>query len=87
MNEIYKQYKSKGVEILGLAYERTADFTAENLHRVFSEAQSKTGFSPKEAFMSLRVAISGRTVTPPLFDCLVILGKKETIGRIKSVFA
>lgn len=27
MNELYKQYKSKGVEIVGLAYERTADFT------------------------------------------------------------
>lgn len=27
MNEIYKKYKSRGVEILGLAYERTADFT------------------------------------------------------------
>ncbi|HTN08157.1 TlpA disulfide reductase family protein [Agriterribacter sp.] len=27
MNQIYQRYKSKGVEILGLAYERTADFT------------------------------------------------------------
>jgi thiol-disulfide isomerase/thioredoxin len=27
MNEINKKYKSKGVEIVGLAYERTADFT------------------------------------------------------------
>ncbi|HRQ49456.1 MAG TPA: TlpA disulfide reductase family protein [Agriterribacter sp.] len=27
MNEINKKYKSKGVEIIGLAYERTADFT------------------------------------------------------------
>lgn len=26
MNEIYRKYKMKGVEILGLAYERTADF-------------------------------------------------------------
>ncbi|HRP54608.1 TlpA disulfide reductase family protein [Agriterribacter sp.] len=27
MHELYKKYRSKGVEIVGLAYERTADFT------------------------------------------------------------
>lgn len=27
LNDVYSKYKSKGVEILGLAYERTADFT------------------------------------------------------------
>lgn len=27
VNQLYKEYKSKGVEVLGLAYERTADFT------------------------------------------------------------
>lgn len=27
VNQLYKEYKSKGVEVLGLAYERTADFS------------------------------------------------------------
>lgn len=61
-------------------------FTSENLHEKLAAAQAASGFSPKEAFMSLRVAISGRTITPPLFDCLVILGKEETLKRLSSIF-
>jgi glutamyl-tRNA synthetase len=67
--------------------EKTADFTSENLHLEFAALQKDSIFSPKEAFMSLRVAISGRTVTPPLFDCFVILGKEETLKRLNAVFA
>jgi glutamyl/glutaminyl-tRNA synthetase len=67
--------------------EKTNDFTTENLHQEFSSLQKDSGFTPREAFMSLRIAISGRPVTPPLFDCFVILGKEETLKRIKAVFA
>ncbi|HCX25889.1 MAG: Glutamate-tRNA ligase [Candidatus Collierbacteria bacterium GW2011_GWB1_45_35] len=63
------------------------DFTSANLHDELAKAQQASGFSPREAFMSLRVAISGRLVTPPLFDCLVILGKEETLRRLSAVFA
>lgn len=63
------------------------DFSSTNLHNELANAQAASGFSPKEAFMSLRVAISGRTVTPPLFDCMVILGKEETLKRISAVFS
>ena len=66
--------------------ESTPTFTSESLHQEFSALQKDSGFSPREAFMSLRVAISGRTVTPPLFDCFVILGKEETLKRLESVF-
>ncbi len=64
-----------------------SEFTSENLHNELAKAQVDSGFTPKEAFMSLRVAISGRTITPPLFDCMVILGKEETLKRLSSVFS
>jgi len=67
--------------------ENTANFTSENLHEEFAIAQKESGLLPREAFMSLRVAISGRTVTPPLFDCFIILGKEETLKRLNTVFA
>lgn len=67
--------------------QNTADFSSASLHEEFAQAQKDSGFSPREAFMSLRVAISGRSVTPPLFDCFVILGKEETLKRLSSVFA
>lgn len=64
--------------------ENTKDYTSSNLHTEFTAAQNNSRFSPKEAFMSLRVAVSGRTMTPPLFDCFVILGREETIKRLKA---
>lgn len=63
-----------------------SDFTATNLHDKLGQAQSVSVLTPKQAFMSLRFAISGRSVTPQLFDCLVILGKEETLRRLDLAF-
>jgi len=35
-------------------------------------------------FMAIRVAISGKNITPPLFGSLVILGKSKTLERVNS---
>lgn len=35
-------------------------------------------------FMTLRVAISGRTVTPPLFDTIEVLSKEKTLKRLRD---
>jgi glutamyl-tRNA synthetase len=42
---------------------------------------------PREAFGSLRVAVSGRRVSPPLFESLEILGKPETLARLNRLSA
>ncbi len=36
-------------------------------------------------FMTLRVAVTGRTITPPLFQTIEVLGKEETLNRITKV--
>lgn len=40
------------------------------------------GDNAKEAFMELRVAVTGKTVGPPLLESLEILGKEETMARL-----
>lgn len=35
-------------------------------------------------FMNLRVAITGKTATPPLWDVMIILGKEEALKRLMS---
>lgn len=72
----------KAIQII----EAASEFTSENLHQLLSDAQKDSGFTPRQAFMSLRQAFSGRNFTPPLFDCFVIVGKDETIKRLKSFF-
>ena len=37
--------------------------------------------------MAIRVAVTGRTATPPLFDTLVALGRDRTLTRIDRALA
>ncbi len=41
--------------------------------------------SPRHAFTPLRVAVSGRRVSPPLFESMEILGKASTLARLQSL--
>jgi glutamyl-tRNA synthetase len=34
--------------------------------------------------MAIRVAVTGRTATPPLFDSLVALGRDRTLARLAA---
>ena len=43
------------------------------------------GIKPKFAFAPLRVAISGRTVSPPLFESMEILGRESTLNRLRTL--
>jgi glutamyl-tRNA synthetase len=42
------------------------------------------GLKPKVAFASLRVATTGRRVSPPLFESLELLGRDRTLDRIEA---
>ncbi|HWQ15411.1 MAG TPA: glutamate--tRNA ligase [Roseiflexaceae bacterium] len=42
---------------------------------------------PGQLFGAIRVAVSGRTVAPPLFDMLVALGKERSLARIAAAAA
>jgi glutamyl-tRNA synthetase len=43
--------------------------------------------SPRHAFTPLRVAVSGRRVSPPLFESMEILGKESSVARLLSLRA
>ncbi|MCU1418942.1 MAG: glutamyl-tRNA synthetase, partial [Mycetocola sp.] len=45
------------------------------------------GLKPRIAYGPLRVAVSGRRVSPPLFESMVILGKTDTLARLSRLSA
>ena len=45
------------------------------------------GLKPRVAFGPLRTAISGRRISPPLFESMEILGREATIARLKAFAA
>jgi len=45
------------------------------------------GLKPKVAFTPLRVAVTGRLISPPLFESMEILGRDSTLSRIRRLRA
>ena len=58
------------------------NWQTENLDTISHQMIAQKDFKPKEAFMTLRVAITGETATPPIFEILSALGKDEVLSRL-----
>ncbi len=52
-------------------------------HTLRAEAE-RLGLKPAQFFGVLRVAVTGKTVTPPLIGTLKILGREKTMSRIQQ---
>ena len=60
------------------------DWTTESIQKALSDALvEKMGEKPRNAFGPVRTAISGRRVTPPLFECMEILGRDSCLARLE----
>lgn len=42
------------------------------------------GLKPRKAFAPVRVAISGRTVSPPLYESMELLGRERSLARLRA---
>lgn len=67
------------------ALEVIEDWNAENIQTALKSALVEgMGIKPRLAFGPVRTAISGRRISPPLFESMVILGKDSSLARIKA---
>ena len=60
------------------------DWTVDNLDSAFRAYMEQEELSPRQMFGYLREAISGQRVTPPLFNCMLVLGRVTTIKRLEQ---
>ncbi len=56
----------------------------DKLEEAFRKKADDKGWGMRAICMTTRVAITGKTVSPPLFDSICVLGRKETVSRIKA---
>ena len=57
-------------------------FEADELEPPLRALAEERGWKAGDLFMAIRVAVTGRTATPPLFDTLVALGRDRALRRI-----
>jgi glutamyl-tRNA synthetase len=85
-----KFFGPTGAERLGLLAERLdalADFGAGAIEAVYRELTAALALKLVDLAQLTRLAITGRTASPPLFDVLAILGRAETLARLHAARA
>ncbi|MCP4897188.1 MAG: glutamate--tRNA ligase, partial [bacterium] len=60
------------------------EWNAEKLEEALRAFCEKKGWTPKELFMPVRIAVTGRAATPPLFETMAVLGKERCRSRMRE---
>jgi glutamyl-tRNA synthetase len=66
----------------GSAALAACEWTAESIEASLRELPAQLELKPKVVFQVIRVAITGSTVSPPLFESLELLGREESRLRL-----
>ncbi len=59
------------------------EFSVEALETALRRLVEELGWSTGPLFMMIRVAVTGSTATPPLFQTMSVLGKERCLARIR----
>jgi glutamyl-tRNA synthetase len=83
-----KQLGDAGQQVLAAARPALEALDGWN-HEAIEAALSATlvdglGLKPRNAYGPLRVAITGSTVSPPLFESMEILGRERSLARLAA---
>ncbi len=71
-----------------IAVTETVPFDAASIQAGLRERVVEgLGIKPKFAFAPIRVAVSGRKVSPPLFESMEILGRDSSLARLRALRA
>jgi glutamyl-tRNA synthetase len=62
-------------------------FGAEDVERALRGVVEQLGVKPKEVFQPVRVAITGSTISPGIFESLAALGRERTLERLDAALA
>jgi len=79
-----------GAENLAAARAALADtepFDLEHVEQALRRVVEERDVKPNKVFQPLRVALSGGTVSPGIFETVALLGREETLRRVDAALA
>jgi len=62
-------------------------FETQEIEQVLRSLAESLGLKPRQAFQSIRVAVTGTNVSPSLFESIELLGREKTLARLRSAAA
>lgn len=58
------------------------DWSVPAIEAAIRSLQAATGWSKGQYFMMIRLAVTGRAATPPLFDTIAVIGQTTVVARL-----
>ncbi|WP_269302927.1 glutamate--tRNA ligase [Aeromicrobium sp. HA] len=84
-----KQLNEDGLEVAKAAREALSGldaWTTESIEAALRQALvEERGLKPRLAFGPVRVAVTGRRISPPLFESMELLGRETSLARLDAV--
>jgi glutamyl-tRNA synthetase len=78
----------QGVVAAAMAALESIPWTVESIEAALQSALVEgLGLKPRNAFGPIRVAVTGRAVSPPLFESLQLLGRDRSLARLRAALA
>jgi glutamyl/glutaminyl-tRNA synthetase len=90
VKKVFLKNDGQGIEMLKSlkpALEELEDFQAQSIEALLRKLAEEKGTGLGNIAQPIRVAVSGTTISPAIFDSLSILGKEKTISRIKKAIS
>jgi glutamyl-tRNA synthetase len=75
------------VRLLLAKLEALQDWQEKSLEAVFQAVMEETGLKLGKIAQPVRVALTGRSASPGIFEIIDILGKEKTVSRLKKALA
>jgi glutamyl-tRNA synthetase len=67
--------------------EEVEPWTAATVEQTLRGLQQERDLKPRTAFQPVRLAVTGRLVSPPLFESMALLGKPRSLARLERAAA
>lgn len=78
------EVRKSDVQKIIKSFESLSPWQAQNIKDLFQKVSEENGVDRIKMIAAVRNIISGKTITPPLYESMEILGKDETLKRLKE---
>lgn len=83
-SKLLNEEGKKVVDLFTLELEKQKEWTEESLEACARSYSEKIDLKLGKLAQPIRAALTGRTISPSVFDIFVVLGKDESINRLKN---
>jgi glutamyl-tRNA synthetase len=86
-----KQLGEEGRDVVSAAYDALTSLDSWETGAIETALRKalveERGLKPRNAFGPVRVAVTGRRISPPLFESMELLGRERSLGRLAAAVA